>query len=210
MRRIHCDMFLFAENRSASAIHKQLQNVLKVMPECNGTFVSAPSSRHVRKHLQRWKRWPTERRFDWWNKTCSACNSQMWLKVYDLWNLGPVGRWTRYQSFSCDHTTHSCHWSYTKMCTKWVSKQFTDEIKRARVKGTWKFLAQHACDPTMISHIVTSNESRIPYIASTRKDTQVWHKESKPALKKFRLDHSTKKILCNLFWDCWDVLSIDF
>jgi len=63
----------------------------------------------------------------------------------------------------------------------------------------------------MLSHIVTGDEIWMSHIISESKQPSLhWKHTGSQKRKKFKQTFSTRKIMCNIFWDRQGVLLVEF
>jgi len=95
----------------------------------------------------------------------------------------------------------SSHLGYQKVCAQWVPKMLTEEHKKQRVACALTFLMRlHKEGDSMLSHIVTGDETWVSHIPPESKQQPLhWKRTGSPKTKKFK-QISTRKIMCTIFW----------
>jgi len=99
----------------------------------------------------------------------------------------------------------------TKVCTCWIPQMLDQNMKDCRRHMSCENLVLMQLDwKLFLKCIVTGNETWIHhYVPESKQQSMQWKHASSPSPQKFRLQPSTGKIMCTIFWNAEGVLLID-
>ena len=110
------------------------------------------------------------------------------------------------------HHIITVHLGYRKVSERWVPRQLTVEMKAQRKTICTQLLERFTHDgERFLRSIITGDESCVHHYdpESKMKSMQYRHKNS-PALKKFKVVASARKVLLTIFWDMEGIIHIEF
>jgi histone-lysine N-methyltransferase SETMAR len=101
---------------------------------------------------------------------------------------------------------------YSKVCSRWVPRQLTEELKQSRFEVCKQMLQRYQTEgEQFMKSIVTGDESWAHhYEPETKRQSMQWHHLGSPSPKKFKLSPSAGKVMISVFWDSRGVLLLDF
>ncbi len=100
---------------------------------------------------------------------------------------------------------------YTKVCARWVPRLLSHEHRTNRLEAALSFLTAYHDDPTILSRVVTGDESWVHYVTpETKNASKVWKRKNEPTPKKARLEKSAHKLMVTVFWDQHGILLVEF
>jgi histone-lysine N-methyltransferase SETMAR len=99
-----------------------------------------------------------------------------------------------------------------KVCTKWIPRILTPDMRHNRVTCAKELLQLGSEDPAGFYHrIVTGDESWIHhYDPESQAEAKQWKHPDSPTPKRPRQSRSAGKIMMSVFWDDSGVLLLDF
>jgi len=92
---------------------------------------------------------------------------------------------------------------FSKVCSRWVPKELTEECKRKRLDVCSRHLARY-CEEgdNFLQQIVTGDETWIHhYEPKSKEQSMQWKHPSSPTAKKFKMQPSAGKLMLTIFWD---------
>ncbi|UYV75847.1 hypothetical protein LAZ67_13001551 [Cordylochernes scorpioides] len=94
----------------------------------------------------------------------------------------------------------------------WVPRLLSENHKQQRMEAARAFLEMHQRDgDQLFSRIVTGDESWVHHSTpETKRQSMVWKKPEESAPKKAKVTISAGKVMTIVFWDCKDVLLVDY
>ncbi|GFR79858.1 histone-lysine N-methyltransferase SETMAR [Elysia marginata] len=104
------------------------------------------------------------------------------------------------------------HLGYRKVSARWVPRQLTVEMKAQRKTICTQLLERFTHDgERFLRSIITGDESWVHHYdpESKMQSMQYRHKNS-PALKKFKVIATARKVLLTIFWDMEGIVHIEF
>ena len=100
---------------------------------------------------------------------------------------------------------------YSKVCARWVPRQLTEVHKQSRLEPCSELLEYCHSDKTFLQRIVTGDETWVHHFKPESKKASVeWHHPTSPLSKKFKSQHSARKVMVTVFWDSVGVILIEF
>ncbi|UYV63572.1 hypothetical protein LAZ67_2004768 [Cordylochernes scorpioides] len=102
--------------------------------------------------------------------------------------------------------------NFRKVCARWVPRMLSENHKQQRMEAARAFLEMHQRDrDKLFSRIVTGDESWVHYSTpETKRQSMVWKKPEESAPKKTKVTISAGRVMAIVFWDCKDVLLVDY
>ncbi|UYV77720.1 hypothetical protein LAZ67_15002046, partial [Cordylochernes scorpioides] len=102
--------------------------------------------------------------------------------------------------------------NFRKVCARWVPRLLSENHKQQRMEAARAFLEMHRRDgDQLFSRIVTGDESWVHHSTpETKRQSMVWKKPEKSAPKKAKVTISAGKVMAIVFWDCKDVLLVEY
>lgn len=90
---------------------------------------------------------------------------------------------------------------WRRLCTKWVPKLLTNEMKRTRLEMSQQLLSRYFAEgESFISNIVTGDESWVHYYDPSSKEASCQYRHtSSPRVKKVRSERATGKLMLSVF-----------
>jgi len=103
---------------------------------------------------------------------------------------------------STHHIIHN-ELEFRKVCTRWVPKRLTPEMKERRADSCQELLRRYeADDEAFLQRIFTGDESWVHFYEPERKrQSMEWRHTSSPKPKKVRAQRSAGKVMLTFFWD---------
>jgi len=101
----------------------------------------------------------------------------------------------------------------TKVCVRWVPQMFDHKMKVCRCKASNENLKLIQLNWNLfIRRIVTGDETWLHDCdpETTKQQTMQWKHASSPNPLKFKMQASSGKIMCTVFWGAEDILPIDY
>lgn len=102
---------------------------------------------------------------------------------------------------------------YTKVCSRFVPRFFTPEMKLRRMECAEKALELHAeYGDTFLSNIITEDETPLSlYLPSSKRESSQWKRKDEQTPKKLRSGTTHKReLMLSVFWDSKGVILVDF
>lgn len=100
---------------------------------------------------------------------------------------------------------------FRKVSCRWVPKQLTDEHKFLRMGISLQLLERYRePDGDFLDKLITGDETWLHLTTpETKADSMTWKHPWSPTPRKFKVQHSVKKVMATVFWDAKGVLLVD-
>jgi len=103
------------------------------------------------------------------------------------------------------------HLYMQKICAKLVPKNLSAEQKANRLEICQDLMGRLEIEPRFLVKVITGDESWVfDYDLETKRQSEEWHTESSPRLKKERLSRSRVKIMIIVFFDSHGIVHKKF
>ena len=104
------------------------------------------------------------------------------------------------------------HLHMKKVCTKWVPRTLTGEMRQSRLEFSEENLALIRQDSDgFFARLVIGDEVWIHhYDPETQQEAKQWKHDTSPTPMLPRAGPSAGKVMMTVFWDCEGILLIDF
>jgi len=92
---------------------------------------------------------------------------------------------------------------FSKVCSRWVPKELTEERKRKRLYICSRHMAHYREEgDNFLQQIVTGDETWLHhYKPKSKRQSFQWKHPSSPVAKKFKMQPSAGKLMLTVFWD---------
>lgn len=104
------------------------------------------------------------------------------------------------------------HLHMKKVSARWVPKLLSAVQRQERVRCASEFL--DLCgenSKTVIERLVTGDETMILYYdPQSKRESMEWRYKGENPPRKAKVQQSTKKLMCTIFWDFQGILMVDF
>jgi len=102
---------------------------------------------------------------------------------------------------------------YTKVCSRFVPRLFTPDMKMRRIECAEKALELYQeYNDVFLQNIVTEDETPLSlYLPSTKRDSAQWKKRDEQTPKKLRSGTAHRReLMLSVFWDSKGIVLLDF